>query len=386
MTKAKTLRNQGYALMREGRTADALDAYRDSLQFEDDETVKSIVRKLETQLAKEQSIPALPTATGAAPPQMQAAPSGPVGASLASGSTGDNTDQARQLRQQAFALSSQGRTAEAAELYRQSLQYEDSPQVRMILSRMEQAETRKAEQETRIRQRQALAQRHAPGMTTAQIRDAQWGLAALGYDPGPADGIMGEKSVAALLQFQADRGLAQDGMLNVSDAAKIQDATAAAAAPEPVPAQSPLATQGSITSIGGTDSAAGSTTDAASPAAPSQNTGLVPSVSTSQTTSSPAPATPSLSSSPATAASGSVAIPSDCEQAEAALTSEIERIMSQSESVGSCTTSKEYQRVMRESAALMRRCPQLDTADGAQAREYDHVAQETQMTIDASCP
>jgi peptidoglycan hydrolase-like protein with peptidoglycan-binding domain len=151
---------------------------------------------------------------------------------------------------------------------------------------------------------------------------------------------MGERTVQALRDFQRDQGLDQDGVLNILLAAKIQEAPARIAQshaapppPGPDPAHAPPAPH--------------------APGAP------------------PAPAPPS-------------AIPSDCEQGEAALTAEIERIMSQSESLGICMSAKEYQRVMRESAALMRRCPQMDP-DGAQAREYERVAKETQQTIDASC-
>lgn len=38
-------------------------------------------------------------------------------------------------------------------------------------------------------------------------------LAALGYDPGPLDGIRGRRTVAAIRAFQRDRGLAADGVV-----------------------------------------------------------------------------------------------------------------------------------------------------------------------------
>lgn len=348
--QARELRKKGFSLMRAGRTQEALDAYRESLRHEDDETVRAIVRKLETQLDKAQTAPPpeqapapRPPAPNMAEPNMAAPKAPPAGDA--------NLETARELRRQAFTLSSQGRTREAVELYRQSLRHEDSPQVRMILSRMEQAEARKAQARDQERKQRELAQRHAPGMTAAQIRDAQAGLASLGYDPGPADGIMGERTVQALRDFQRDQGLAQDGLLSIPLAAKIQEAPVRSAQAQAAPFPS-----------------------APAPAPASPVPGAPP---------APAPAPPVATPAPPSAAPS--AIPSDCEQGEAALTAEIERIMSQSESLGICMSAKEYQRVMRESAALMRRCPQMDP-DGAQAREYDRVAKETQQTIDTSCP
>jgi peptidoglycan hydrolase-like protein with peptidoglycan-binding domain len=43
---------------------------------------------------------------------------------------------------------------------------------------------------------------------------AQQRLAAKGYDPGPADGKLGRRTVTAIRDFQGDRGLARDGKLS----------------------------------------------------------------------------------------------------------------------------------------------------------------------------
>lgn len=43
---------------------------------------------------------------------------------------------------------------------------------------------------------------------------AQQRLAAKGYDPGPADGKLGRRTVTAIKDFQGDRGLARDGRLS----------------------------------------------------------------------------------------------------------------------------------------------------------------------------
>ena len=53
-----------------------------------------------------------------------------------------------------------------------------------------------------------------PGPPDAErIRAVQRALARLGYDPGPADGLMGPRTRAAIRAFQAASGLAADGGL-----------------------------------------------------------------------------------------------------------------------------------------------------------------------------
>jgi hypothetical protein len=47
-----------------------------------------------------------------------------------------------------------------------------------------------------------------------QIAEAQRLLKAQGYDPGPADGIVGARTEAAVQAFQKDRNLAVDGRIN----------------------------------------------------------------------------------------------------------------------------------------------------------------------------
>jgi len=45
------------------------------------------------------------------------------------------------------------------------------------------------------------------------IRDAQSLLAKLGFDPGPADGVMGAKTRNAIMAFQQRSGMTIDGKL-----------------------------------------------------------------------------------------------------------------------------------------------------------------------------
>ena len=45
------------------------------------------------------------------------------------------------------------------------------------------------------------------------IQKVQVRLTELGYDPGPADGIKGAKTIAAIKQFQRDNNLTDDGVV-----------------------------------------------------------------------------------------------------------------------------------------------------------------------------
>ena len=70
--------------------------------------------------------------------------------------------------------------------------------------------------------RRKTAQASAPATTDRQslVKDIQAGLAALGYNPGPADGLMGKKTANAIEAFQKDAGLPVDGKgVRRSDAA-----------------------------------------------------------------------------------------------------------------------------------------------------------------------
>ncbi len=50
----------------------------------------------------------------------------------------------------------------------------------------------------------------------ALVADVQRGLARLGYDPGPADGVVGAKTRRAIRRFQTRAGLAADGKVSVA--------------------------------------------------------------------------------------------------------------------------------------------------------------------------
>lgn len=50
------------------------------------------------------------------------------------------------------------------------------------------------------------------GMKGNRVAAMQTKLRALGYDPGPADGLFGDKTDAAVRKFQGDKKLAVDGV------------------------------------------------------------------------------------------------------------------------------------------------------------------------------
>lgn len=66
----------------------------------------------------------------------------------------------------------------------------------------------------RERPRGAPVRRREGVEAPASVREAQAALRRAGYDPGPADGIPGKRTRAALRSFQADRGLPRSGRLD----------------------------------------------------------------------------------------------------------------------------------------------------------------------------
>lgn len=72
------------------------------------------------------------------------------------------------------------------------------------------------------------------GMTVAEV---QQGLTDLGYEPGSADGVWGQRSAAACTAFQRDQGLAADGIPGPSTQAALQVALGSSEVlpPQPLP-------------------------------------------------------------------------------------------------------------------------------------------------------
>lgn len=65
------------------------------------------------------------------------------------------------------------------------------------------------------------------------ITEIQRRLAALGYDPGPIDGIRGPRTIAAIRAFQAARGLMVDGIVGPQTRAALNAALQGAASATP---------------------------------------------------------------------------------------------------------------------------------------------------------
>ena len=51
------------------------------------------------------------------------------------------------------------------------------------------------------------------GSNDPAVQDLQEALKALGFDPGPVDGIFGAATESAVKQFQQARGIAADGVV-----------------------------------------------------------------------------------------------------------------------------------------------------------------------------
>ncbi len=51
-------------------------------------------------------------------------------------------------------------------------------------------------------------------MTCDEVKRVQESLVALGYDPGPIDGLVGPRTVSALRKFESDNGLPVRGQLS----------------------------------------------------------------------------------------------------------------------------------------------------------------------------
>lgn len=68
--------------------------------------------------------------------------------------------------------------------------------------------------------------------TTANV---QRRLAALGFDPGPIDGLRGRRTIAAIKAFQRSRGIAADGIVGPVTLSRLFDAAQPVGKPEAAP-------------------------------------------------------------------------------------------------------------------------------------------------------
>jgi len=90
----------------------------------------------------------------------------------------------------------------------------DSLGARMTKDQIDQA-VRLAQEFKSQRQRfDTAAGGQASSLSMAAVRDIQWRLRALGYDPGPVDGIPGKRTQSAVKAFQHDQALEPDGRLS----------------------------------------------------------------------------------------------------------------------------------------------------------------------------
>jgi peptidoglycan hydrolase-like protein with peptidoglycan-binding domain len=79
----------------------------------------------------------------------------------------------------------------------------------------------------------------ARGASGTAVEALQRALIALGVNPGPADGLFGPKTEAAVKRFQKKSGLVDDGIAGPKTLAALEAAKKAAAAP-PKPIAKPI--------------------------------------------------------------------------------------------------------------------------------------------------
>ena len=79
------------------------------------------------------------------------------------------------------------------------------------------------------------------GSRGAEVEQLQADLVALGYDPGPVDGIFGGGTESAVKAFQSARGLSVDGLVGDQTRAALAEAKQEQSAPEPEPEPEPPA-------------------------------------------------------------------------------------------------------------------------------------------------
>lgn len=72
------------------------------------------------------------------------------------------------------------------------------------------------------------------GMKGEDVRKLQKRLKELGYDPGPVDGVFGDLTLGAVLKYQKNAGIEQDGIVGPNTRKKL-DSGAASLNPDPPP-------------------------------------------------------------------------------------------------------------------------------------------------------
>lgn len=73
-----------------------------------------------------------------------------------------------------------------------------------------------ASSERPIVKKSTTAKNYSDGITAEDIKTTQEKLSLLGYDPGPIDGVIGNKTIKAVKEFQSDFGYFVDGLITKS--------------------------------------------------------------------------------------------------------------------------------------------------------------------------
>lgn len=174
----------------------------------------------------------------------------------------------------------------------------------------------------------ATAQSSAVNVSPMDLSKTQSALNTLGYDAGPADGIMGRRTSAAIASFQAYSNLYVTGAL---DGATIM----------------------------ALNNAAGSNIAMSAGSRPPQ-------------------APPAAGGFGISNASGS------CQDDMARLEADMASMSAQGGSISICEAHRRNYEVLSRAAGILRQCPSADPT-GEQAREFDRVANESLAALNGPC-
>src|ERR1700716_1301557 len=106
------------------------------------------------------------------------------------------------------------------------------------------------------------------GSTDPAVRDLQEALKALGYNPGPIDGVFGATTEAAVKAFQQARGITADGIvgkvtwINIDEADQSEPVLKVGSTGLPG-SRAPKRTSMGVYDVGGVDGRYGTATEAA---------------------------------------------------------------------------------------------------------------------------
>jgi peptidoglycan hydrolase-like protein with peptidoglycan-binding domain len=111
-------------------------------------------------------------------------------------------------RAQSLAAAWRPESADAAELDSDTAAAEEMP---VVKASEQYSDPYGADEAAAIEPSARSTDEYGRPLSRSQVIDLQWQLAVHGYDPGPADGVVGPRTRAAIRDYQSDADLAVDG-------------------------------------------------------------------------------------------------------------------------------------------------------------------------------